>query len=116
MSVGRKMTDLALPPWRSCIFASFEDKSSDLEARCYALYQVTVPMHAGGRDDSIDSASVTLRPGTVALLGTQDLRMPVLETNLRRKSFEAVKVLSCVTLAHVLLRDDPQAYETCPVA
>ena len=40
-------------------------------------------MHAGGCDDSIDSASVTLQPRTVALLGTQDLCMPVLEANLR---------------------------------
>ena len=108
------MTELALPPWRDSIFASFEDKSSDLEARCYGLYQVSVPMHAGGCDDSIDCASVTLRPRIVALLGTQDLCMPVLEANLRlggftQVKFEAVTALSCVTSVHVLLRDDPQA-------
>ena len=89
------MTELALPPWRDWIFASFEDKLSDLEARCYGLYQVSVPMHAGGCDDSIDSASVTLRSGTVALLGTQDLCMPVLETNLRLGGFTQKKLRGC---------------------
>ena len=58
------MTELALPPWRDWIFGSFEDKSSDLEVHCYGLYQVSIPMHAGGHDDFVDSASVTLRPTT----------------------------------------------------
>ena len=91
------MTELALPPWKDWIFASFKDKSSNLEARCYGLYQVTIPMHAGGRDDSIDSASVTLRPETVALLGTQDLCMPVLEANLRLGEFTQVKLRVTLT-------------------
>ena len=85
----------ALPPWKNCIFASFKDKSSDLEARCYGLYQITVPMHAGGRDDSIDSASMSLQPRTVALLGTQDLCMPVLETNLRLGGYTQEKLRGC---------------------
>ena len=93
-SVGRKMTELALPPWRDWIFGSFEDKSSDLEVRCYGLYQVTVPMHAGGHDDFVDSTSVTLRPSTVALLGTQDICMPVLEVNLRLGEFTQEKLQS----------------------
>ena len=65
-------------------------------------------MHTGGRNDSIDSTSMMLRAWTGALLGTQDLCMPVLEANLYRKSFNAVKALSCVTLARVLLRDKLQ--------
>ena len=89
------MTELALPPWRDWIFASFEDKLSDLEARCYGLYQVSVPMHAGGCDDSIDCASVTLRPRIVALLGTQDLCMPVVEANLRLGGLTQVKLRGC---------------------
>ena len=52
------------------MFTSFEDKSSDLEVRCYGLYQVTIPMHAGGHDNSIDGASMMLQARTIALLGT----------------------------------------------
>ena len=72
-----------------------------------------MPMHAGVRDYSIDGASMMLWAGTGVLLGTQDLCMPVLEANLRlveftQESFDAVKALSCVTLAYVLLPDKLQ--------
>ena len=52
-------------------------------------------MHAGGRDDSIDGASMMLRAGTIALLGTQDLCMPVLEANLRLVEFTQEKLQCC---------------------
>ena len=52
-------------------------------------------MHAGGCDDSTDSASVMLQSETVALLGTQDLCMPVLETNLRLGEFTQEKLRGC---------------------
>ena len=52
-------------------------------------------MHAGGRDDSIDGASMMLRAGTVALLGTQDLCMPALEANLRLVEFTQKKLRCC---------------------
>ena len=52
-------------------------------------------MHAGGRDDSIDGASMMLRAGTGALLGTQDICMPVLEANLRLVEFTQEKLRCC---------------------
>ena len=52
-------------------------------------------MHAGGRDDSIDGTSMMLRAGTVVLLGTQDLCMPVLEVNLRLVEFTQEKLRCC---------------------
>ena len=52
-------------------------------------------MHAGGLDDSIDSASVMLGPRTVALLGTQDLCMPALEANFRLDEFTQKKLRGC---------------------
>ena len=52
-------------------------------------------MHAGGHDDSIDGASMMLRAGTDALLGTQNLCMPVLEANLRLVEFRQEKLRCC---------------------
>ena len=52
-------------------------------------------MHVGGRDDSIDGSSMMLRAGTVALLGTQDLCMPVLEANLRLVEFTQENLRCC---------------------
>ena len=52
-------------------------------------------MHAGGHDDSIDGASMMLRARTGALLGTQDLCMPVLEANLRLFEFAEEKLRCC---------------------
>ena len=89
------MTELALPPWRDWIFTIFDDKSTDLEARCYGLYQVTILKHAGGCDDSIDGSSMMPRSETVALLGTQNLCMPVLEATLRLAEFTQEKLRRC---------------------
>ena len=66
-----------------------------MEARCYGLYQVTIPMHAGSRDDPIDGTSMMLQAGTSALLGTQDLCMPALEANLRLVEFMQEKLRCC---------------------
>ena len=67
-------------------------------------------MHAGGHDDSIDGASMMLRARTGALLGTQDLCMPVLEANLTLVKFTQEKLRCCkgVILARVLLCDKLQ--------
>ena len=51
-------------------------------------------MHAGC-DDAIDGASMMLRAGNAALLGTQDLCMPVLEANLRLVEFTQEKLRCC---------------------
>ena len=51
-------------------------------------------MHTG-RDDSIDGTSMMLRARTGALLGTQDLCMPVLEANLRLVEFVQEKLQCC---------------------